>query len=181
MTMDILLYRKITLILTIAALLLYIAQLLTIPLRKKRISARAGNLVLPLANGSSAKVIGILFVCLLVILALPLRNFAPWISVVLLICALFGENFAIKELSGIGKAGIYENGIISGTGIVFFDEVFSFPTFSYENDADTVMVDRQTLQVMKKDNSKISIVFESKEKREEAVKTILELHPEFKE
>lgn len=172
--------HQISLILTFAAVLAYIVQICLVPFKTKKIMAQIGSLFMPLDNGTKTRVILLFVVSALVIAVVPFRNFAVWISAVLLLCGLFGENFAVKEACGLGKAGIYENGIISGNICIFFEEIYSFPTFAYEDKPDTYEVDWQTIQIMKNDNSSAVLVFDSKEKRQAAVAKILELHPEFK-
>ena len=157
--------------------IVFVAQIVSIPFRKKSISKKGGSLLMPLENGSIVRVITIFVICALIIVLVPLRNFALWISAVLIFCALLGENFAVKDLCALGKAGIYENMIVTGPNVVYFDDIFSFPTLAYENDPETSMVDKQYLQVMRKNNSTVTLIFESEEKREAALRKILELRP----
>ncbi|MBQ3670429.1 MAG: hypothetical protein II921_02995 [Treponema sp.] len=169
--------HQLTLILTCIAGITFIAQIVSIPFRKKRLTEKSGNLVMPLENTSPARIVAVIALCAAIIALVPLKQFALWICAVILLAALLGENFAIKEACTTGRSGIYENVIVLGTNIIFFDDIFSLPTLAYENDSDTVMVDRQSLQVMKKDNTNATLVFESQETRESAVAAILKLRP----
>jgi len=169
--------HNLSLIFTLLAGVVFALQIISVPLRKKNLAKKGGKLVMPLENGSIVRILTIFIISALIIALVPLRNFAAWISAVLLLCALFGENFAVKDLCAFGKAGIYENMIVTGPNAILFDDIFSLPTLAYENDPDTVMVDKQNIQVITKNNSTITLIFESEEIRETVLKKLLELRP----
>lgn len=167
-------------IIGIAAVVM-ITMIATIPLRRKKILENAGKLLLPLQNGVPIKVIGLFVLSFLILAVIPLRNFALYIQVIFALVAIFAARFSAQEAAGIGKAGIYENIIISGTYVIEFDDILSLPTVAYEDDPETFGVDKTTLEIIrKKDASTVLLIFENEEKRKEALQTILKIRPELK-
>ena len=163
-----------------AALLGYTGILCSIPHRRKKIFTQAGRCVMPLKVPSSKKWIAIAVLAFILILVVPLRNFGWFINIVLLGTALFAAELAAREASGVGKAGIYENMLISGTSAVLWSDVLSLPTLAYENDPETTQVDFKTLRVITNSGAEQQIVFESEEERAKAVEEILKLAPKLK-
>lgn len=163
-----------------AALLGYIAILCTIPHRRKKIFSQAGACVMSLKVAPSKKWVAIAVLAFILIAIVPLRNFGWFINIVLLGAALFATELAAREASGIGKAGIYENMLISGTNAVLWNEILSLPTLAYENDEETTQVDFKALRVLTKNGAEQIIYFENEEERAKAVETILKLAPELK-
>ncbi|WP_294429678.1 hypothetical protein [uncultured Treponema sp.] len=163
-----------------AALIAYIVILCSIPRRRKKIFSQAGECVMPLKVPSSKKWVWIAVLAFILILVVPLRNFGWFINVVLLGTALFAAELAAREASGVGKAGIYENMLISGTSSVLWSEVYSLPTLAYENDPETTQVDFKTLRIIMQNGTEQLIVFESEEERAKAVEEILRLAPKLK-
>ena len=163
-----------------AALLTYIGILCTIPHRRKNISARAGACLLPLKTPSSKKWIAIAIAGFILLLVVPLRNYGWLVNIVLLATALLATEIAAREASGCGKAGIYQNMLISGTNAILWSDVLSLPTLAYENDPETTQVDFKILRVILKDGRENQILFESEEERNKAVEEILRLEPRLK-
>ena len=159
-------------------LLGYIGILCSIPRRRKKIFSQAGNLVLALKAKSSKKWLAIAIFALALVLLLPF--FGWFVNFILFGTALFATELAAREASGIGKAGIYENMLISGTDAVLWSDVYSLPTLAYENDPDTTQVDFKTLRVILNSGKENLILFESEEERKNAVETILRLAPQLK-
>lgn len=163
-----------------AALLGFIGILCSIPHRRKKIFSKAGRCVLPLRVSSSKKWVAIAVLAFILILVVPLRNFGWFINIILLGTALFAAELAAREASGCGKAGIYENMLISGTSAVLWSEILSLPTLAYENDPETKQVDFKTLRVITQNGAEQLIVFNSEEERAKAVEEILKLAPNLK-
>lgn len=171
----------ITYIIVGIASLALIAIMATIPHKRKQILQKAGNLICPLQNGVSYKVVALFILSILILIVIPMRNFALYIQVVFAAVAVFAGRMAAQEAIGLGKAGVYENLIISGTYVVPFDEILSLPTLAYEDDPETHGVDKTTLEIIReKDASSVLLIFESEEKRQEAVQAILKIRPELK-
>ena len=162
------------------ALLGYIAILCTIPHRRKKIFSQAGACVMSLKVAPSKKWVAIAVLAFILIAIVPLRNFGWFINIVLLGAALFATELAAREAAGTGKAGIYENMLISGTNAVLWNEILSLPTLAYENDEETTQVDFKALRVLTKNGAEQIIYFENEEERAKAVETILKLAPELK-
>ena len=162
------------------ALLGYIGILCSIPHRRKKIFAQAGACVKPLKVASSKKWVAIAVAGFILILVVPLRNYSWFVNIVLLGAALFATEIAAREASGCGKAGIYENMLISGTNAVLWSDILSLPTLAYENDPETTQVDFKTLRVILNNGQENQILFASEEERKEAVELILKLAPNFK-
>lgn len=163
-----------------AALLAYIGILSSIPHRRKKIFAQAGTCLLQLNVASSKKWVAIAVAAFILILIVPLRNFSWFVNLVLLGAALFAAEIAAREASGCGKAGIYENMLISGTDAVLWTDIYSLPTLAYENDPETTQVDFKTLRVILNKGTEIQILFSSEEERKTAVEKILELAPNLR-
>ena len=163
-----------------AALLAFIGILCTIPHRRKKIAARAGNCLMPLKVKPSKKWLAIAVAAFILILVVPLRNYGWFVNIVLLGVALVATEIAAREAAGSGKAGIYQNMLISGTSAVLWSEILSLPTLAYENDPETTQVDFKILRVILKNGSENQILFESEEERKEAVDLILKLAPSLR-
>ncbi|WP_407426620.1 hypothetical protein [Treponema sp.] len=158
----------------------YIVILSSIPYRRKKIFAQSGNLIMPLSVKSSKKWAAIAVMAFILILIVPLRNYGWFVNIVLLGAALFAVEIAAREAGGIGKAGIYQNMLVSGTSALLWSDILSFPTLAYENDEETTQVDFKTLRVIAKNGAEHLILFESEEERSKAVETILNLAPDLK-
>lgn len=163
-----------------AALLGFIAILCTIPYRRKKIIAQAGSFLMPLKVKRSKKWVAIAVAAFILILIVPLRNYGWFVNIVLLGVALVATEIAARDASGSGKAGIYENMLISGTNAILWAEILSLPTLAYENDPETSQVDFKTLRIILKNGSENQILFESEEERKEAVDLILKLAPSLR-
>ena len=163
-----------------AALLGYIGILCSIPHRRKKIFAQAGSCLKPLKVASSKKWIAIAAAGFILILVVPLRNYSWFVNIVLFGAALFATEIAAREASGCGKAGIYENMLVSGTNALLWSDILSLPTLAYENDPETTQVDFKTLRVITNKGTEIQILFSSEEERKAAVEKILELAPNLK-
>ena len=163
-----------------AALLAYIGILCTIPHRRKNISVRAGACLLPLKASASKKWIAIAVTGFILLLVVPLRNYGWFVNIVLLATALLATEIAAREAGGCGKAGIYQNMLISGTNAILWSDILSLPTLAYENDPETTQVDFKILRVILKDGRENQILFENEEERNKAVEEILRLEPRLK-
>lgn len=163
-----------------AALVGFIAILCTIPYRRKKIIAQAGSCLMPLKVKRSKKWVAIAVATFILILIVPLRNYGWFVNIVLLGVALVATEIAARDASGSGKAGIYENMLISGTNAILWAEILSLPTLAYENDPETTQVDFKTLRIILKNGSENQILFESEEERKEAVDLILKLAPSLR-
>ena len=111
---------------------------------------------------------------------MPLRNYSWFVNIILLATALVAAEIAAREAAGCGKAGIYENMLISGTDSVLWNDVYSLPTLAYENDEETTQVDFKTLRVILNNGKENLILFSSEEERKQAVDLILKLAPKLK-
>lgn len=158
----------------------YIAILISIPYRRKKIFSQAGSLFMSLKTASSKKWIGIAVLSFILILVVPLRNYSWFVNIILLATALVAAEIAAREAAGCGKAGIYENMLISGTDSVLWNDVYSLPTLAYENDEETTQVDFKTLRVILNNGKENLILFSSEEERNQAVDLILKLAPKLK-
>ena len=163
-----------------AALIGYILILCSIPHRRRKILSRAGKRVMPLSVPSSRKWVVTAVLAFVLILIVPLRNFGWFVNVVLLGAALFASEIAAREAGGCGKAGIYENMLVSGTSAVLWSDILSLPTLAYENDEETTQVDFKMLRVILTDGREQMILFESEEERSRAVTEILKLAPHLR-
>ncbi len=169
-----------SMILTAFAIICYVGLLVSIPVRAKKMLSSAGKLVEPLAHASCLHPIAIFVACAVIIAIVPLRNFAMYITVIFLMCSLLGTHIAARSVIGAKYAGIYENLIVTGSELVYFDDIYALPTLSYENDSETTMVDKTTIQVLRQNGATVTLLFGSEEARKNALDKILELVPRLK-
>ena len=162
------------------ALVAYIALLLSIPLRRKRIIAVAGARLMPLSARSSRKWVLIAVVAGFILLLVPLRNFGLVVSAVMLGAALLGAEIAAREAAGCGRAGIYEHMLISGTSAVLWEDIAALPTLAYEDDPDTTQVDKTALRLLLENGSEQLVLFADESERTRAVEQILALVPRLR-
>jgi len=162
------------------ALVAYIAILSSIPLRRKKILKSAGKCLMSLPELTSKKWLGIAIMAGILIVIVPLRNFGIFISGVLLGAGLLAAELAARQALGSGKAGIYENMLISETSAVLWSDILSLPTLAYENDPETSQVDRSSLRILTQKGEEKLILFSSEEERQKAVELILKLAPSLK-
>ncbi|WP_191013413.1 hypothetical protein [Treponema zioleckii] len=172
--------KQVIYILAGIAALIYAALLISLPIRRKKTLSAAGNLLVPLQNGLTYRVVGIFIVSALIIAFVPTRKFAFYIAVILFAVAIIATNMSVQEAVGLGKAGIYENIIISGTAIVKMQDIYALPTLEYEDDPDTVAVDKRIIEIIRQNGAKVILAFPTVEERHEAVKAILKQRPELK-
>lgn len=174
--------KTITIIIVAVAAAIYFAILASIPFRAKKALADTGKLLLPMKNGMPLKVICIFLLAALIIAVIPMRHFAFYLQVIFALAALVAARMGAQEAAGIGHAGIYENTIISGTYVVPFDDILAIPTLAYEDDPETVNVDKKTIEIIRKSTAAtVILIFDDEEKRSEAVKTILKIRPDLKQ
>lgn len=174
--------KTITILIVALGAAAYLGILLSIPFRTKKAMADAGKMLLPLKNGIPFKVVCLFLLAALIIAVIPMRNFAFYLQVVFALVALMAARMGAQEAARIGHAGIYENTIISGTYVVRFDDILAIPTLAYEDDPDTVNVDKTTIEIIRKtDAQTVLLLFDSEEKRQEAVQTILKIRPDLKQ
>lgn len=174
--------KTITLIIVATAALMYVWILATIPFRAKKALSDTGKLLLPLKNGMPLKVIFLFILAALIIAVIPMRNFALYLQVIFALAALVASRMGAQEAAGIGRAGIYENTIIFGTYVVPFDDILAIPTLAYEDDPDTVNVDKTTIEIIRKSTAAtVILIFDDEEKRNEAVQVILKIRPDLKQ
>ncbi len=162
------------------ALVAYVAVLVSIPIRRRRLLSTAGALLMPLSAKASKKWVVIAVVAFLILLVVPLRNFGLLLNAIILAAAVLGAEIAAREASGCGHAGIYENVLISGTSAIFWKDIAALPTLAYEDDPDTTQVDKTTLRVLLEDGSEQLVLFADEEERRAAVAKILECAPQLK-
>jgi len=161
--------------------LVLIGIIASIPFRTKKALNNAGKLLHPLTNGVPIKVVGLFILSALILVVIPMRNFAVYIQVIFVLVSLISARMAAQEAAGLGHAGIYENVIISSMAVLPFDDILSIPTLSYEDDPETAGVDKTTIELIRKSNAAtVLLTFENEEKRQEALKTILQVRPELK-
>lgn len=165
--------KTLTFIITGIAAAVYIVQLVSIPFRTKKLLAVSGKVLMALPNAVPFRLIAIFAVCALLIFIVPLRNFALYIQVVFLIASLLGEKIAVQEASGLAHAGVYENMVIFGANAILFSDIESLPTLSYENDPETVGVDKTSIRVILKNGSEVLLSFNDESLRSEVVKLIV--------
>lgn len=164
---------------SIVAGMIFLAILVSIPFRRNKIKATAGELIMPLGSSSVIMYAGFL-ICAAVIAVLPFRNFAPYLYVVLAAVAVIASEIAAREAAAFRLTGMYQNAIIWGIYNIGYNDIYSLPTIAYENDEETVGVDFNYLDIILKNNRQVQMFFKDRAQRDEALKVILTKRPDLK-
>ncbi len=166
---------EISLVLRLAALGGYILILVTWPARKKRLVARLGGLALPLAGSVNRLMMVVLATAPLLIALQWLRDFGLAVNAVLCAVAVLAAELVVRERVLGAMAGVYQNGLVVDGRFLLFSEIHALPTLGYEGDEEQDEFYRRTLEIVTENSGVIQVGFASREEREAAVKTILEL------
>lgn len=155
-----------------------IAVLFSILPRAKKIVANAGECKLSLRRDGLLKVLFLFVVCFSLITIIFL-NRLPRIgnyvicAVGVLACELGVRNLLVKKFGGV-----YEHGIFLQYPFIAFDNIESIPVLGWE-DKEKILENQTSLQVVLKDGTNISLLFESTLEMEKIIKLILELCPKL--
>ena len=170
-----------TVVLAGAALVAYLAIMISIPLRTKKVRQNAGTLQAPLKNATSAKWVLIAVFSLAVIVIIPFRDMGLFVNVILFFTALIAAELAAREAANRGIAGVYKDAIVLGSQTVYFMNIEALPTLAYEDDPDSTGDYKTTLSIILRNGSETTLVFADKADRATAVQTILQLVPRLRQ
>ncbi len=162
------------------AMTVFLGFVCSIPWRKKRILNRAGKLLFSLPSESASKTVAIFFVSAIIIALVPFQRFQPFAQAILCFAAIFGSRFATNQAISLKRCGIYENALIYSGEILWISDIYSLPTISYENQKETVGVDKTQLEMILKSGRKISLAFSDEKTRATALDSILSVRPDLK-
>lgn len=173
--------RLFSIVVAAAAAAAYVAIAATIPYRRRRAAERSGELLHKIPDATTKfRTAAIFALCAAIIALTPMQNFQPFVRVIMAAAALLGARSAAAEAVAFGRSGIYRNAVVCGAASFRPDEIISLPTLAYEDDPETVGVDRTQIQVILQSGRKISLPFPNENERGEALAAILSLRPELK-
>lgn len=141
----------------------------TIPFRVRNLKKNAGECILKLTQASVYKAVFIYLAGFLLIIFTMLIKFYPLYQCIFCLCALLGENIAMREFIMSGKYGVYENGIIASTQFVRFSDILSFPVLELPTE-ERERYNPCELSIVSKSKSNITLIFASKEECEKVTK-----------
>lgn len=164
----------ISLALKIASLAAIVLLAATMPLRSKKLNARLGKCLLPLAKKRSIFFIVILVLAPLIIAFQWFRVFAFYIQVILCLSAVLAVELAVRDKVLGSRCGVYENAIIADGRLLMKSDIRAFPTLEYEDESEAFNGEngdlyRKALQIVTEKNGVIFVGFSSEEERNSAV------------
>lgn len=163
-----------------AAFVCYVAIMISIPVRTKKLRKNAGEQRLALKNTSSAKWILLAVIAAAVIFVIPLRDMGTFVNVILLGTALIAAEMAAREAANRGMTGVYQEAIVVGGQTIFFADIESLPTLAYEDDPESDGDYKTSLRIIRRNGTETTLVFADEEDRTNAVQMILNLVPRLK-
>lgn len=167
-------------ILPCLALLVLVGMLVSIPFRRKKLLATAGELKFTLPEEFPLKPIVIFVVCAALLCVIPFRNFAFYLQFVFAAVALIACEMSARSISSYKLCGMYENMVVYDTYSVLLDDIGCLPTVNYEDDPETVGVDKRFLEILRQNGSQVILGFETEELRQKVLAEILKKRPELK-
>lgn len=165
---------------TIVSSVIFLGMLFYIPFRIKSLKKQSGKLLMPLKAETPFRSIAIILVSAVLLVIVPLRNFAPYIAAIFDAVALLATYLSCMQIANCKINGIYEKMIIVDTNAILFENIYSLPTVAYEKDEDTTQVDFRLLEVMPKKGGKIQLIFPDEQIRNQALDIILQQCPRLK-
>lgn len=171
---------NLTIILRFVALGLMIFILATIPLRKKKIDKKLGKCILSLDRKNSILFIAVLLFAPLLVILQWIREFAPYINIVLSTIAVLGYELVIREHIYTARSGVYEDALVVDGRLIEKTNIVALPTLEYENNpeafADDSMANdpayKKALKIVTQNNGVIFVGFENEEQRNNTVELI---------
>ncbi|MCF0242434.1 MAG: hypothetical protein HUK25_07335 [Treponema sp.] len=164
-------YKLILLIITLTALLVDIGSL---KFRSKKILAQAGALKMELKSKVKILFIVIYLFCFALPVVMFFKDFNILYSITFCLVAVLGCEVTTKDCAMLGKNGIYENCIIQGEIIIFYDDIVSFPILELPEEEQT-SYDHSILVVASRLKGNVNVIFQSEEECSAATKLIREL------
>ena len=163
------------------ALILVIAA--TIPFKKKKLQKELGECRLPLTRKNSILFIAVILFAPLLIILQWLRDFAPYIDIILSAGAVLAVKAVISEHLYNTTAGVYNEYLVVDGRKLPKKEIVSFPTLAWENNPDSTEEDnpaltdpqyKRALKIVTENNGVIFVGFENEEERNAAVSILRE-------
>lgn len=161
---------------TIVSLACYIIIAFLIPIlfvMNKRTLKAMGECLLKLPRKSSAGVIVVDFIALLLPLLLFFRDFKN-MNILFVLCSII--SFFIMTKDGFNKKnyGVYQNGLIAPSAVIFFKDIISFPVFELPEEEQAHYA-KNTLIVVTKKVSRQEIIFSSDDECRAVVEKLKEI------
>ena len=116
----------------------------------------------PLFRSSPSKQVLLILLCLLLIGAMLLRNFGLLINCLLCCVGVFGCEFACRDYILSKYGGLYEKGVLTGSGFISFSSIESIPVATWE-DRTSAAAGKTELEIVTKKRGIVRIQFSSAE------------------
>lgn len=165
-------------IISITSGILYMAILLSIPVRKKIDLRKAGKLIASLPKAKVANDFLIISVCACLIVLCTFKSFGLMMNLIVSGCALMGTFISSKEIAHLGHEGLYENCIIANSNILPLKEMMNIPEILV-SDKDKEYFDKTTLMIKKQNGNIQNYIFSSHEEKMGFINKLLEIKPEL--
>ena len=165
-------------IILICSLLVYFGIIFTIPLRRKAILKRAGNLIFLVKCKSIIVQILIIVCCGLILAILAYRELGLVGDIVVCLVSILGVAMGASELSLYKNCGIYENGIIGNGFYLPYSEIYSIPVLSQDN-SDLKDNSSTLLKVITDKKGTVSFSYDNPEEFKQVVEKLSEIKPAF--
>lgn len=164
-------HEIIKLILACCAMLYYIVQLFLIPVWRKNIQKKIGDLVLSIMPAKKSKAVTVLVLCPLLIIFSLLSKTTFFVCCLMSVIAALAC-FIISREMVYGKInGIYTNGIVGSGRFTSYDEIETFPDTSWKEPEKQNTVSL-AIELKPSKSQKASILFVDCESIPEYVKVI---------
>lgn len=173
--------KLLLLIIRIVALIAMALIALTMPLRKKRLSKKIGECKLQLSRKKSMLFIAVFCFAPLMILLQWIRDFEPYIHIILSCVAVFAVELAVRERVLDSLSGVYDSFLIVDGRIIEKSDIENFPTLEYENAPETYdensesYIDpqyRKALKIVSKKSGVFFVGFENDDERNKSVEIL---------
>lgn len=155
--------------------------LLSIPLRRRAITLRAGSRLYPIAAKKSGFVKGlfIVFLCAAIIFFVQTRYFSVFVNIAFCGTAVLGIEFATRLFTLLGLSGAWQNAVICGSDLVLYDEIEIFPILQLPPE-EQASYPKNVLTVQTKNRGQINLFFSDEAACKKTLEVIFAQRPELK-
>lgn len=151
-------------------------------IRKKNLSIKLGECLIPLSRQKSFLFFPVLCFCPLIIIVQYFRHFSLYIHVILDIVAIIGVFIVINERLYSMLSGLYKDYLVVDARLIKRSDIMALPTIEYEQDEeyiiskqqdkyekDALEVAERSLKIVSSKSGEIYVGFANKEEREACV------------
>ena len=113
----------------IAALLIYIFIVASMPLRRKFILKRAGNRILAVNKKNTILPVLIMLSCAALMAIIQIKKLGTTTDIIVILIATLGAAMGSSEISLNGSEGVYTNGLIGSGHFLPLAEIYALPDY----------------------------------------------------